>query len=126
MKRTDAPRLIDILDHAHSLKRIIKANSIEEFINDDTIQAAVLYHLIVIGEAVANVTDDLKNKYPAIPWSDIKAFRNYVIHEYFNTDFQRVWNAATLEVPKLITNVKEIYTIEFPSLLQYLPPDDQD
>lgn len=126
MKRPDAPRLIDIVDHANSLKRIIKTNSIEEFINDDTIQAAVLYHLIVIGEAVANITDDLKDKYTAIPWSDIKAFRNYVIHEYFNTDFERVWNAAILEVPILREKAIEIYQIEFPSLLQYLPAVDSD
>jgi uncharacterized protein with HEPN domain len=124
MKRPDAPRLIDVVEHANTVRRILQDATIDKFINDEVFRAAILYNLIVIGEAVASLTDDLKEKYTAVKWGDIKAFRNYVVHEYFDTSFSLVWKAASIETPKLRIEVLNIYKNEFPDLLQYLPTEE--
>jgi uncharacterized protein with HEPN domain len=77
MKRPDAARLLDIIEHTNTLKGIIGDHSIDRFINDDLFRSAVLYNLIVIGEASINVTDEMKAKYDQIAWARIKGFRNY-------------------------------------------------
>jgi len=47
---------------------------------------ACLYNIQIIGEAVTQLPDDIKNDSPNIPWALIKGMRNRLIHEYFGTD----------------------------------------
>jgi uncharacterized protein with HEPN domain len=51
---------------------------------------AIKYNLIVIGEAVGNLDDDVKRKAPAIPWQSIKGLRNLLAHSYFNVEQRRI------------------------------------
>jgi len=44
----------------------------------------VLQKLIVIGEAAANLSPDLKARHPHIPWRAIVAFRKVMVHAYFS------------------------------------------
>jgi uncharacterized protein with HEPN domain len=53
---------------------------------------ACLYNIQVIGEAVSKIPDDIKNAEAQIPWMLIKGMRNRLIHEYFGTDLQLIWN----------------------------------
>jgi uncharacterized protein with HEPN domain len=47
---------------------------------------ACLYNIQIIGEAVAQLPDDVKNNSPHVPWTLIKGMRNRLIHEYFGTE----------------------------------------
>ena len=95
--------------------------SFDAFVDSDLLQSAVLFQLVIIGEAVANLSVELKNKYPDVDWIEIKGFRNYVIHEYFGIELLRVWEAANEDVPKLREQALTIFQIEFPDLLRYIP-----
>ena len=44
---------------------------------------AILYHLVVIGEAVRTLPDDMLAAEPEIPWRLIVGMRNRLAHEYF-------------------------------------------
>jgi len=48
------------------------------------------------------------NKYPDIPWKDIIGMRNRLIHGYFEVDVELVWNTVTMNLPVLISQLKEI------------------
>jgi uncharacterized protein with HEPN domain len=63
----------------------------------------------------------LTEKYPEVEWDDIRAFRNYVVHEYFGIALHIVWKAATEETPKLQNQIDRIFRREFPDLLEFLP-----
>jgi uncharacterized protein with HEPN domain len=69
--------------------------------------------LTIVGEAVARLSPALKDKYPDIPWSDIKGLRNVVVHNYFGTDWSEVWNTITFDVPDLCGKVREIRDADF-------------
>lgn len=60
---------------------------------------AYLYNIRVIGEAVSHLPEEVKQNTPQIPWILIKGMRNRLIHEYFGTDLQLVWNVITNELP---------------------------
>ncbi len=49
-------------------------------------QVWVIYHLIVIGEAVRGLPKAFKDKYPHIPWRQISGMRDMLTHKYFATD----------------------------------------
>jgi len=55
----------------------------------------------------------LRERYPEIPWADIKGLRNIVVHNYFGIDWAEVWSAATMDVPLLRDQVTGILTQEW-------------
>ncbi len=63
----------------------------------------------IIGEAVAQLDDDIKNTEPLVPWALIKGMRNKLIHEYFGTDLPIVWNVIKIELPALRTPLEGIH-----------------
>lgn len=60
---------------------------------------ACLYNIQIIGEAVSQLPDDIKENSPQIPWPLIKGMRNRLIHEYFGTDLPVVWNVIKNDLP---------------------------
>ncbi len=64
-------------------------------------EAAIMYEITVIGEAVKTLSSDLKTAQAHIPWRDIIGMRNKLVHEYFQTDSEVLWNTVTEDIPRL-------------------------
>jgi uncharacterized protein with HEPN domain len=58
------------------------------------LRSAVVQKLAIIGEAAARVSEELKTRCPQVPWPQIIAFRNILVHAYFGIDWDVVWLAA--------------------------------
>jgi uncharacterized protein with HEPN domain len=69
--------------------------------------------LTIIGEAAARISGDLKGRYPELPWLQVIAFRNILVHAYFGTDWSEVWRTAKVDCPVLRTKVLGILDAEF-------------
>ena len=72
---------------------------------------ACLYNIQVIGEAVSLLPTDVKENNSHVPWTLIKGMRNRLIHEYFGTDLQLVWNVIKNELPAFQNNLMAIRTV---------------
>ena len=77
------------------------------------VRSAVIQKLAVIGEAAARVSEELKIRYPDVPWLQIVAFRNILVHAYFGIDWDLVWRAARNRCPGLREQVARIVATEF-------------
>ena len=62
---------------------------------------AVIRNLEIIGEAGKHVPDDLLNRYSEIPWEQMSAMRNLLIHEYFGVDIEIIWKTVVEDLPIL-------------------------
>jgi uncharacterized protein with HEPN domain len=80
----------------------------EEFMTNRMMQDAVIRNFEVIGEAAGRISEEVKEKYRAIPWQVMKAFRNVLIHRYEGVDLSEVWEAAETNVPQLITALRAV------------------
>lgn len=56
-------------------------------------QDAVLLQFMVLGEAVRSVDLDLLDRHP-YPWNIVRAFRNFIAHQYHAIKVERVYHAA--------------------------------
>lgn len=65
-------------------------------------------NFVIIGEAVARLTDKVKAKESQIPWTKIKGFRNIVTHDYFGVDAEEVWQIIKNHLPELEIEIKKI------------------
>ncbi len=114
--RPDRLYLADIVEAGTAIGHFLSGTpAYAEFVANDLVRSAVLYKLVIIGEAASKITPDFKAKYPEIPWRDIVGFRNYSIHAYFSVDWTVVWGAAKEETPELVVNIERILKSEFPS-----------
>ena len=69
----------------------------------------MLVHLIqVIGEAAAGLSDGFIAQHPEVPWRQIIATRNRVVHGYFEVDLDILWDVAVIDVPQLASQVLAI------------------
>jgi uncharacterized protein with HEPN domain len=67
----------------------------------------------VIGEAASRLSDELRARYPDVPWRQIIAVRHRIVHAYFDLDWQILWDAAIDDIPGLHKQVLNILTTEF-------------
>ncbi len=84
----------------------------ETFLADSKLQDAILYQLIIIGEAVVHIDNELLDKYP-YPWFKIRALRNYAAHEYFNIQMWAIWDVVVIHIPELEILAHKILAEEF-------------
>jgi uncharacterized protein with HEPN domain len=68
----------------------------------------VIRELEIIGEASRNLSTDLCQSHPEIPWKQIIGLRNRVIHAYFDIDLLAVWEIAGEDLPILKEQVMQI------------------
>jgi len=99
--RDDLSRLRDLIQAADLIASFTARRTREDLAVDRQMQSALLHELYVIGEAAARVSSSLRDKYPSIPWSPVRSFRNYIAHEYFSLDLDIVWQTAIDDMPKL-------------------------
>jgi uncharacterized protein with HEPN domain len=68
----------------------------------------VVRNLEVMGEAAMMIPDDIRERYPEIPWAQIVGFRNRLIHGYFLVDYGIVWEIVQDELPQLRRELEQI------------------
>jgi len=111
---TEELYLQDIVNSIDSVKRFL--NGIEEtrFLADEILQNAVLMKLVVIGEAAARLSNEIRERYPEVEWKSIIGFRNVSVHAYFSVIWSIVWETATSDLKILREAIIKILEIEFP------------
>jgi uncharacterized protein with HEPN domain len=70
--------------------------------NDKQALDAVLFNLMVIGEAVKNIPDTLRTQHPEVPWRQIGRFRDVVVPHYFDLDLEIIWDIIQTKLPPLV------------------------
>ncbi|VUT28167.1 MAG: hypothetical protein SYNGOMJ08_00729 [Candidatus Syntrophoarchaeum sp. GoM_oil] len=90
MKREVGDFIEDIVNAMNKALKFLEGLSCEEFARDDKTIFAVIRAIEVIGEAVKNVPEDTRKRYPEIPWKGMAGMRDKVIHGYFGVDIKVV------------------------------------
>lgn len=105
MSRTDAQRVLDILDAADQIAGVVKdgRNAWEQ---DRLRQLAVERLLEIIGESASALSGEYRAAYPDVPWRDVIGLRIVLAHHYHRVDPNQVWVIACEEVPSLAEHLR--------------------
>ena len=108
-------RLLEhIVSYCEQIEQTIErfGNSAEVFQEDGIYRNAAALCILQIGELVGKLSDDLREKYPEIPWRQIKAMRNIVAHRYGTVDPEITWEIMQDDIPALKQYCIEIVKTE--------------
>ncbi|MBK9125501.1 MAG: DUF86 domain-containing protein [Chloroflexi bacterium] len=94
----------DIVDHINRIEPH-SALSLDELRASPSARDAVLYNLIIIGEAVKGLPKDLTNAYSDIEWAQIARFRDRAVHYYHRTSDALVLETLKTDIPELKSTV---------------------
>lgn len=101
----DLTHFVDILESAKLTLSYIDNISVEEFHENYLVQDAVIRRIEIIGKAASKISVDSKNKFPHIPWKEMKGMRNHLAYEHDELKLNDVWNEIKTELPKLIEQI---------------------
>ncbi len=109
--KNDAVYLHHILDAINRIQRYIGGVSYDRFLQDNLLQDGVVRQLEIIGEAAKSVSSAFRNTHPELPWKQMAATRNKLIHDYFEVDLLIVWDTVQSDLPPLKQQVERILGI---------------
>jgi uncharacterized protein with HEPN domain len=86
---------------------------------DKLVRSHLIRNIQIIGEGAWRLSKEIKERHPEVPWKIISGMRHAIVHDYFEVDFNEVYNTALRDVPPLRPRITAI--------LASLPPDpDED
>lgn len=118
-KNKDQHLMVHMLEYCKRIGEATeKIGDISNLLTSSFNQDALAMPLVQLGELVRVLSDELKDKYTMVPWAQIRATRNHLIHSYVEIDWEEIWNTAIKDIPKLekqctkilrdIRNVKDV------------------
>ena len=80
-----------------------------DFVEGNNAAELILYHLIILGEAANNVSDEFCEQHREIDFRDMAGLRHKLVHDYANIDMGRIWQVLIDDVPIWHASIKPIF-----------------
>ena len=103
----DIDRLRHIEECIGNVNSFLQGKSFEEMKADVMCYHAVVYNIMVIGEAANLLTKEFRSEHPEVPWRDIVDMRNVLVHGYFTTSPLFIWETYTKDLELLKVQVEQ-------------------
>lgn len=104
-------RIRDILDAIAEIELFTRGMDFDTFQTDPKTIKAVELNLIIIGEAVRAIPEEIQVANPMVPWQIMRSMRNRMVHVYFHIDPTILWKTLREDLPPLTQPLLAILTM---------------
>lgn len=112
---SDSPRgrewrfyIDDMLTFAKAVLKYTDGLDQASFTGDRRTYDATLRNLELIGEAATHIPDSIRAQHTDIPWRQIIATRNRLIHAYLGIDDDTIWSIIQNDIPLFIPALEQL------------------
>lgn len=103
----DKGRLMHILESVNNIYEFVEGHDSQIIFADKIRYFAIVYQLVVIGEAANLLTDEFRSLHKQTPWREIINMRNFIVHGYNMVDKTEVLSVINDDLPILKKQVEE-------------------
>lgn len=107
-QKDDLAFIMHILDSINAIEKFSKGLTKDKLTSNRLKQSAIIREIEIIGEAVKNISEQLKQKFPEVEWKNIAGTRDKMIHHYFGVDLNIVWDIVKKDLPSLRKKIEHI------------------
>jgi len=100
--------LNDILSAAEKAIEFVTGMGPEDLEDDDRTEFAVIKALEIVGEAARRIPHSFRDSQPQIPWREMAAMRDKLVHDYFGVDLEVVWKTIHEDLPPLVAALQSL------------------
>jgi uncharacterized protein with HEPN domain len=101
-------RVKHMRDHAREAIELLGNKTVAELQSERVLQLALVQLIEIVGEAAAQVSDEIRKAHPSIPWQIAADMRNRLIHGYDVIEFSIVYDTVTDDLPPLVQQLNAI------------------
>lgn len=103
----DKGRLEHILECINNINEFAEGRTFEQIERDKMCYFAIVYQLVIIGEAANMLTKEFREARPQTPWREIVNMRNFIVHGYNVVDKNEVWSVVQDDLQPLKQQIEE-------------------
>jgi len=112
--------LHQILSFSEEAVEISRGKNRQDLDNERLLNLALTRLLEMICEAANRVPEETRTQYPDLPWFQMIAARNRLIHGYDNVDFDVLWSIIKNDLPEMVVRLKKfLIKSDYPSFWQF-------
>ena len=101
----DSASLLDIYAAGQNVLAYAQGLSQAELEADGMRLSAILYQILIVGEATKRLSSEFRSQHPEIPWDDIAGMRDVLAHQYDRVNFKILWRVIQHSFPELLDRI---------------------
>jgi uncharacterized protein with HEPN domain len=109
-QRNDSKRLNDMIQAIDTIFQYVGDCDMAAFVADKRTYHAVIYNIMILGEAANMLTYEFRDAHPETQWRQVTNMRNFLIHGYHNVEEDLVWEAITQDLAPLREQLEKYLT----------------
>jgi uncharacterized protein with HEPN domain len=104
----DLAAVLDILQAALQIQQSTAGVDRSQLEANTEKLAAILYWIVIIGEATKRISMSFRDQHPDVPWREMAGMRDRVAHAYDRVDLDLVWDTVQVKIPQLIAQLQPL------------------
>lgn len=97
-----------ILDEIIFLLKTTENLNYDSFFENEMYTRAFSRSFEIIGEAAKNLSPDFRKTHTDIEWKKISGMRDKIIHQYFNVDYELLWDVIKTKLPEIKNKIEKL------------------
>lgn len=107
-KLDDVARLGHIYDAICTIEKYTAGVDKSAFLANGMMQDAIMRQIEIIGEAAGRLSSELQEKHPGLPWLEMRAIRNKIVHDYLEINTDIIWDTVKNDLPALRIQIQKL------------------
>jgi uncharacterized protein with HEPN domain len=104
----DSASLLDIVSAARRVLQFAEGFDKAALATNEEKQSALLYQVIVIGEATKRLSSEFRSQHPEVPWKAIAGMGDILVHQYDRINLHTLWDAIQADIPELLVMLEPL------------------
>ena len=97
-----------ILDEIIFLLKTTENLNYDSFYENEMYTRAFSRSFEIIGEAAKNLSPEFRKTHTDIEWKKISGMRDKIIHQYFNVDYELIWDVIKNKLPEIKEKIEKL------------------